>query len=181
MLSDGTQMPYDLFLGVPRHKVPSVVEASALAVDGWVPVDPRTLETAYPDVYALGDVTSVGTPKAGVFSEASSSSPPRSSPGCAEHPAPLPTTGADLCHLEFGHNLVGRVTVTFPPGGPPFGDLEGPSPLLAADKADFAASRIHRWFNQPPGQGRSARPGQFVSSDGSQAIPGRIFHGTFNN
>ena len=69
LLSDGREMPYDLFLGVPVHKVPAVVEASGLAVDGWVPVDPLTLETAFPDVYAVGDVTSVGTPKAGVFAE----------------------------------------------------------------------------------------------------------------
>jgi NADPH-dependent 2,4-dienoyl-CoA reductase/sulfur reductase-like enzyme len=40
-----------------------------MCVDGWIPVDPLTLETAYPDVYAVGDVASVGTPKAGVFSE----------------------------------------------------------------------------------------------------------------
>jgi sulfide:quinone oxidoreductase len=40
-----------------------------MCVDGWIPVDPLTLETAYPDVYAVGDVTSVGTPKARVFSE----------------------------------------------------------------------------------------------------------------
>ncbi len=42
---------------------------SGLAVDGWIPVDPLTLETAHPGVYAVGDVTSVGTPKAGVFAE----------------------------------------------------------------------------------------------------------------
>ena len=69
VFSDGTEMPFDLFLGVPRHKVPPVVEESGLAVDGWVPVNPLTLETEFPDVYALGDVASVGTPKAGVFSE----------------------------------------------------------------------------------------------------------------
>ena len=62
-------MPYDLFLGVPVHRAPAVVEESGLAVDGWIPVDPLTLETAFPGVYAVGDVTSVGTPKAGVFAE----------------------------------------------------------------------------------------------------------------
>jgi len=51
------------------HRVPPVVEQSGLCVDGWVPVDPLTLETAFPGVYAVGDVTSVGTPKAGVFAE----------------------------------------------------------------------------------------------------------------
>ena len=69
VLSDGGEMPYDLFLGVPVHRAPAVVEASGLTVDGWIPVDPLTLETSFPDVYAVGDVTSVGTPKAGVFAE----------------------------------------------------------------------------------------------------------------
>ena len=40
-----------------------------MCVDGWIPVDPYTLATSFPDVYAVGDVTSVGTPKAGVFAE----------------------------------------------------------------------------------------------------------------
>jgi sulfide:quinone oxidoreductase len=54
--------------------------------------------------------------------------------------------GRGTCYLEFGHNRVARVDVTFLPGRPPFGDFEEPSELLAADKADFAASRIQRWF-----------------------------------
>ena len=66
-------MPYDLFLGVPKHRVPEVVEQSGLTVDGWIPVNPLTLETQFPGVYAVGDVTSVGTPKAGVFAEGQAS------------------------------------------------------------------------------------------------------------
>src|SRR5580658_6088400 len=67
--ADGTELPYDLFLGVPTHHVPAVVAESGMTVDGWIPVNPLTLETSYPGVFAVGDVTSVGTPKAGVFSE----------------------------------------------------------------------------------------------------------------
>ena len=48
MLSDGSEMPYDLFLGVPVHRAPAVVEESGLTVDGWIPVDPLTLETDVP-------------------------------------------------------------------------------------------------------------------------------------
>ena len=70
---DGTEMPFDLFLGVPADKVPPVVEDAGMTVDGWVPVDPLTLETGFSDVYAVGDVTSVGTPKAGVFAEGQAS------------------------------------------------------------------------------------------------------------
>ena len=69
MLDDGSRLPYDLFLGIPVHRAPAVVEASGLTEDGWIPVDPRTLATRFPGVYAVGDVTSVGTPKAGVFAE----------------------------------------------------------------------------------------------------------------
>ena len=46
--ADGTELPYDLFLGVPVHRAPAVVEESGLTVDGWIPVDPLTLETSLP-------------------------------------------------------------------------------------------------------------------------------------
>ena len=69
VLSDGTEMPYDLFLGVPVHRAAAVVDRSGMTVDGWVPVNSLTLETTFPGVYTVGDVTSVGTPKAGVFAE----------------------------------------------------------------------------------------------------------------
>ncbi len=48
ILSDDSEMPYDLFLGIPVHRAPAVVEAAGLTVDGWVPVNPLTLETSVP-------------------------------------------------------------------------------------------------------------------------------------
>ncbi len=73
VLDGGETLPFDLFLGVPVHKAPPVVVESGLTVDGWIPVDPHTLKTPFPGVYAVGDVTSVGTPKAGVFAEGQAS------------------------------------------------------------------------------------------------------------
>ena len=55
-LASGGSMPYDLFIGVPVHWAPDVVERSPLAVNGWVPVDQTNLATGFPGVYALGDV-----------------------------------------------------------------------------------------------------------------------------
>ena len=69
VLDDGSELPYDLFLGIPKHRVPDVVAASGITEDGWIPVDRHTQKTRFAGVYAVGDVTSVGTPKAGVFSE----------------------------------------------------------------------------------------------------------------
>jgi sulfide:quinone oxidoreductase len=156
LLADGTEMPYDLFLGVPVHQVPAVVEASGLAVDGWVPVNPLTLETAFPDVYAVGDVTSVGTPKAGVFSEGQASVVAEQIIARVRSGStPATYDGRGTCYLEFGHDLVARVSVTFLSGAAPVGDLEGPSQAIAEDKGEFGTSRIRRWFGRTWTDGKS--------------------------
>jgi sulfide:quinone oxidoreductase len=151
MLSDGSDMPYDLFLGVPVHRAPSVVEDSGMTVDGWIPVNPLTLETKFPGVYAVGDVTSVGTPKAGVFAEGQAAVV-ADRIGSLMHGAAEAAQydGRGMCYLEFGHDQVARVDVTFSPGEQPVGGLEGPSEALAADKVEFGSSRIQRWFGSQP-------------------------------
>jgi sulfide:quinone oxidoreductase len=149
LIANGTEMSYDLFLGVPRHRAPAVVEESGLAIDGWIPVDPLTLETSFPDVYAVGDVTSVGTPKAGVFAEGQASV-------VAEQilarirsgSTPASYDGRGTCYLEFGHDMVARVSVTFKSGQAPAGELEGPSQEIAQDKQAFGTTRIQRWFDR---------------------------------
>jgi sulfide:quinone oxidoreductase len=150
VFSDGDEMPFDLFLGVPRHKVPPVVEESGMTVDGWIPVNPLTLETRFPDVYAVGDVTSVGTPKAGVFSEGQASVV--AAEIISRHrgaPDPAGYGGMGVCYLEYGNDRVARVSVTFLSGQAPVGGFEEPSELIAADKARFGADRIQRWFDRP--------------------------------
>jgi sulfide:quinone oxidoreductase len=149
-LSDGTEMPYDLFLGIPVHRAPAVVEASGMTVDGWIPVDPLTLETSFPGVYAVGDVTSVGTPKAGVFAEGQALVVADSI--AAQVRGATPSAGYDghgMCYLEFGKDQVAKVDVTFVSGQPPSGSLDGPSADYVADKVEFGSSRIQRWFDRP--------------------------------
>jgi sulfide:quinone oxidoreductase len=149
VLADGAEMPFDLFLGVPVHQVPAVVAESGMCVDGWIPVNPLTLETAYPGVYAVGDVTSVGTPKAGVFSERQASVV--ADQLIARHGRAGSASAYDgrgICYIEFGHDRVARVEVTFRSGEPPNGQFEEPSELLLADKAEFGTSRIRRWFGR---------------------------------
>ena len=53
-----------------------------------------------------------------------------------------------MCYLEFGHDQVAKVDVTFLSGQAPNGDLEGPSRELARDKVEFGTSRIQRWFGR---------------------------------
>ncbi|HEY5109703.1 MAG TPA: FAD/NAD(P)-binding oxidoreductase [Acidimicrobiales bacterium] len=150
LCGDGSEVPYDLFLGVPVHRAPSVVTDSALAVDGWIPVDPLTLETSFPDVYAVGDVTSVGTPKAGVFAEGQAAVAARQIIARLRGDGSSDTyDGEGICYLEFGHDRVGKVTVTFLSGQAPTGGMEGPSEAIATDKKVFGTTRIQRWFDRP--------------------------------
>jgi sulfide:quinone oxidoreductase len=149
LLADGSEMPYDLFLGVPKHRVPDVVEASGLCVDGWIPVNPVTLETKYADVFAVGDVTSVGTPKAGVFAEGQAAVvADEIIERVHRHTPTAAYDGKGICYLEFGHDEVARVEVTFAAGAAPHGDFEAASHLIAADKTRFGEERIRRWFGR---------------------------------
>ncbi|MCH7576948.1 MAG: FAD-dependent oxidoreductase [Chloroflexi bacterium] len=147
LLRDGTHLAYDLFLGVPVHRVPAVVEASGLAVDGWIPVDRGNLATRFRDVYAIGDVTSAPVPKAGMFAESAGRA-------VAEHliaqirdgVSPAPFDGAAACYIEFGDHKVGRVDADFLTGPSPTGPFTAPSLETAQEKKAHAATRRQRWF-----------------------------------
>jgi sulfide:quinone oxidoreductase len=147
VLQDGREFPYDLFLGVPKHRAPDVVLESGMSEGGYVPVESRTLRTRFPRVYAVGDVATVGVPKAGVFAE-----------GAARVVAaeilaelrgegePAGYDGLGSCYIEFGSGRVGRVDVDFLSGPKPTGTFQAPSGALVAEKRDFGSSRRARWF-----------------------------------
>jgi sulfide:quinone oxidoreductase len=146
-LSDESEIPCDFFLCIPKHCVPKVVAESGLTKNGWIPVDPATLKTRFPGVYAVGDVTSVGTPKAGVFAEGSArvvAADVIAEFQGGEHPPAYDGRGA--CYIEFGSNRVGQVEVDFLSGPAPTGIFTEPSLSLVKDKEHFATSRQDRWF-----------------------------------
>ena len=146
-LVDGEELHYDLFLGVPKHQVPEVVATSGLCVNGWIPVDSRTLETSIPDVYAIGDVSSVGTPKAGVFAEGQGAVVAAAIVAKHRGSGAVPDyDGQGRCYIEFGGRDVAAVDVTFMSGQPPTGTFEAASPELAALKEEFGEARVRRWF-----------------------------------
>jgi sulfide:quinone oxidoreductase len=147
LLDDGSTQPFDLFLGVPKHRAPDVVQESGMAENGYIPVDGKTLATKYPGVYAAGDVATVGTPKAGVFAERQASVAARAilaEVAGGEPAAPYDGTGS--CYIEFGAEGVARVDVDFFSGPKPTGTFQEPSAELVAEKKHFGSSRRARWF-----------------------------------
>lgn len=147
ILDDESEMPYDLFLGIPKHRVPDVVAASGMTENGWIPVNPKNLKTRFPGVYAVGDVTSVGTAKAGTFAEGAARAVAASLLAEVQGgEQPSAYAGAGTCYVEFGGGRVGRVDVDFLSGPAPTGSFIEPSVALVGEKQHFGSSRRARWF-----------------------------------
>jgi len=146
-LRDGQELPYDLFLGIPVHCAPPVVADSALAVDGWIPVDPATFATSFPGVFAVGDVTSAPVPRAGGIAEGEAAT-------LAEvliaqltgGPPPPPYPGVAGCYVELGDELVGRIDVNFLEYDTPVAKFMAPDTRLTGEKREWGATRAARWF-----------------------------------
>jgi sulfide:quinone oxidoreductase len=148
-LASGATLPYDLFIGIPVHRVAGVVTRSGLAPDGWMPVDQANLRTRFPGVYALGDVATGDrtVAKAGIFAEAAARVVAQDITARVRGTeSPPPYEGDGPCYVEFGGGLVGRIEVNFLGGPAPTAGILPPSRELAAEKEAFAATRRQRWF-----------------------------------
>ena len=152
MVKERGSVSYDLFMAVPVHRVPAVVAASGLAKEGWIAVNSLNLETRFPNVFAVGDVTKipVGTaalPKAGAFAD-------RAARSVADEIAhrllgtgsPGRFDGIGTCYLEFGGGTVAKIEANFLGGPAPDVRFLGPSKEFRADKETFTATRLGRWF-----------------------------------
>ena len=147
VLDDGSERPFELFLGVPVHRAPEVVIASGMTTDGYIPVSSQTLATEWPGVYAFGDVATVGVPKAGTFAEGAARVVAASLLATIHGgQQPPPYDGRASCWIEFGGGRVGRVDIDFLSGPEKTGTLREPSTALVAGKEHFGSSRRSRWF-----------------------------------
>ncbi|MGV9720313.1 NAD(P)/FAD-dependent oxidoreductase [Nocardia beijingensis] len=149
-LTSTGDVPYDLFIGIPKHRAPAVIAASGLTeggTDGWIAVDPHTLETPYPGVYALGDCADAPVPRAGVFAEDAAGTVAAGIEARSHGLAPPERyRGRGTCHIEFGGGLVGKVEADFLSGPAPVAPFTAPSAELAREKAAAAEGRLRRWF-----------------------------------
>ena len=147
VLDDESELPFDLFLGVPKHRAPEVVIEAGITEDGYVPVDFATLETRYPGVYAVGDVATAGVPKAGVFAEGAARIVAQALIArFLGGEAPGRHLGQGTCYIEFGGGRVGGVEIDFLSGPERTGTFRAPSAAMVAEKESFGATRRSRWF-----------------------------------
>lgn len=153
LTSDGVRIPFDLLLGVPPHRAPAVVAAAGLTgPSGWVGVDARTLETRFPGVYAIGDVTAIPLangmplPKAGVFAHAEGEVvAARIADRLAGREPTATFAGQGQCFLETGHGSATMVAGDFF-ADPPAVALGDDTAANLDAKRRFEADRLTAWF-----------------------------------
>ena len=147
ILDNGVEMPFDLFMGIPVHRVPMVVERCGMAADGWIQIDKDTSLTVYDGIYAIGDITHSTSPKAGVFAEEAARLAAASilkSYMSKEMHVPSEDTGS--CYIDFGDGAIGKVDASYRNHKPGKGKFTEPSVALGREKQVFRASREKRWF-----------------------------------
>ena len=143
------EIPYELFIGIPVHWAPAVVEASGLTrggTDGWIAVDHRNLATPFPNVYALGDCADAPVPRAGAFAERCTGRRRRhhrQDPRLRIHRA-LRRHRVVLHRVRRRLGGQGRRRLLVRSGAD--SAVPRPSADLAAEKEEFASTRRQRWF-----------------------------------
>lgn len=154
VLFDNKQIEFDLLLGIPPHKAPAVVRESGLVgASGWVEIDPRTTETSFEGVYAVGDLTHVvlankkPLPKAGLFAELMGETAAERIASVFTEQTPTATfSGEGGCYLEVGNGEAMMVQGSFLAEPEPIVSLTPSSKEYLEEKKKFETSRLEKWF-----------------------------------
>jgi sulfide:quinone oxidoreductase len=150
----GKNFSQTLLLAVPMHVAPEVVRNAGL-VDGsgWIPVDPRSLATEHPGVYAIGDCAGAKTPKGHLL--------PRAGVLAEEQGKVVATNlireitglesreefqGRGVCFMEVGGGKAAPVSASFYAEPAPTWEFTPPSAEGFREKQRFLENRMKAWF-----------------------------------
>jgi sulfide:quinone oxidoreductase len=155
VFADGTREAFDLLAAVPPHRAPEIVRRSALASEsGWIPVDPRTLRTRFPDVYAIGDVATITLangkplPKAGVFAHGEAIAVAHQIAASLGGGMPRSFDGKGYCWVELGDGRAAFAEGDFYATPAPAIRLRAPNAMWHLGKVLFERS----WMGQGAGR-----------------------------
>ncbi len=152
--SDGRSHRVDLLIGIPPHQAPEVVRSSPLlGVSGFIHVDPRTLQTDYEDVFAIGDVATVklpngkALPKAGVFAHSEAKVvAQRIAEGADGKMSTAAFDGHGYCWIELGDGRAGFAGGDFYAEPDPQVKMRRPGRPFHWGKVAFEKWWLHHWF-----------------------------------
>jgi sulfide:quinone oxidoreductase len=152
---NGNKTNYDLLIGIPPHKVPTVIKSSGLIKEGqnWIDVDKFSLKTKYENVFAIGDVTEIKVdqtaiiPKAGIFAEGQAKSVSyQIIDEITNQSHNVKFDGRGFCFMEIGNKKAGFLAADLYDVTGPITRLETPSEESYRKKLDFERSRIMEWL-----------------------------------
>jgi sulfide:quinone oxidoreductase len=152
---NGNKTNYDLLIGIPPHKVPTVIKNSGLVKEGqnWIDVDKFSLKTNYENVFAIGDVTEIKVdqmaviPKAGIFAEGQAKSVSNQIINEITNQSHNEKfDGRGFCFMEIGSKKAGFLAADFYNITGPITRLDPPSEESYRKKLDFEKSRIKEWL-----------------------------------
>jgi sulfide:quinone oxidoreductase len=150
------RIAFDLLLGIPPHRAPGVVRESGLTGEsGWIEINPRTCETSFEGVYAIGDSTHVvlankkTLPKAGLFAEMMGETVAERLADMFEGKEPTAQfSGEGGCYFEVGNGEAMMIKGNFLAEPGPTVELTESSKEYYAEKVRFETDRWAKWFGK---------------------------------
>ena len=154
LFTDGASADFDLLVYVPPIRPPRVLANSALVdATGWVRVDRQTMETRFPGVYAVGDVTMIPLaigkplPRAGVFAHAQAEVVARNIASTIAGKTPSERfDGHGACFVETGSRRAGFGAGNFYAEPRPDVRMRRPGLFWHAGKVLFEKQVMWQWL-----------------------------------
>lgn len=151
--ADGPSAGFDMLIATPVHRLPDVLTRTPLVgEDGWIAVDRETLATTAPDVYAIGDCTTVTLgegkklPKSGVFAHGEAEVVARNiTAEVAGKDGIWAFGGQGACFMEVGGGKGAYIVGNYY-SEPPEVHFRGPSRRMHWARSGFERMWLWRWF-----------------------------------
>jgi sulfide:quinone oxidoreductase len=145
---------FDLLFGIPPHRAPAVLRESGLTGEsGWIEINPRTCETSFDGVYAIGDSTQVvlankkTLPKAGLFAELMGETVAERLADLFQGKEPVAEfSGEGGCYFEVGNGEAMMIKGNFLAEPAPTVELTESSKEYYDEKVRFETDRWAKWF-----------------------------------
>ncbi len=145
--SNGKTTEYDLLTYTPKHQCPTVIsKTNLIGKSGWIETNRNTMETQFPNVYAIGDITFIPLemgkplPKAGVFAHYQAETVAHNIAQKIYGKSDFKTfNGEGQCFLEMGNGKAGYA------GGNFYGS---PLPIVKMKKPGYFWHWTKVWFEK---------------------------------
>ncbi|HEU4361974.1 MAG TPA: FAD/NAD(P)-binding oxidoreductase [Mycobacterium sp.] len=151
--ADGGTESFDLLAAVPPHSSPAAAVLPGMVnAGGWIPVDPATLATGTPGVWAVGDNTVVPLahgmplPKAGIFADGAAVVAADQLARYLGYDAPDSRfTAEGGCLMVVSSGLAAKIAGRFLAAPEPLIGFYGPSDAFFTEKEEQERDWLTRW------------------------------------